>query len=90
MQDSINLVLLIIAAFAVSIPCGYIRESFRKFSIPWLLMAHLPIPLVVHMRHLAGFGWKFIPFTLLAAIGGQVIGARFRRARNRYAQPSEK
>ncbi len=81
MQDTINLVLLIIVAFAVSIPCGYVREGFRRFSIPWLVLAHLPIPLVVHLRHLAGFDWKFIPFTLLAAIGGQVIGGKLRRAR---------
>lgn len=81
MQDAFHLSGLVVAAFLVSIPCGYIRESFKKFSLPWLFLAHLPIPLVVHLRHLAGFGWKVIPFTLLSAVGGQVVGSWYKRRR---------
>lgn len=79
MQDSFAFAVLVIGAFLVSIPCGYLRESFKKFSLPWLFLAHLPIPLVVHFRHLAGFGWRVIPFTLGAAIAGQMVGGRYKR-----------
>lgn len=79
MQDSFALAGLVIGAFLLSIPCGYIRESFKKFSIPWLFLAHLPIPLVVHFRQLAGFGWRVIPFTLLSAIAGQMVGGMYKR-----------
>lgn len=89
MQDSINLAGLVVAAFLVSIPCGYLRESCRKFSLPWLFLAHLPIPLVVHLRHLAGFSWKVIPFTLLAAVGGQMVGGWYKR-RNAHGTKTTK
>ncbi len=79
MQDSFNFAGLVMGAFLASIPCGYLRESFKKFSLPWLFLAHLPIPLVVHFRHLAGFGWRVIPFTLAAAIGGQIVGGWYKR-----------
>lgn len=79
MQDAFNLAGVVVAAFLVSIPCGYLRQSCRKFSLPWLFLAHLPIPLVVHLRTMAGFSWKVIPFTLLAAVGGQVVGGWYKR-----------
>ena len=83
MQDSFSLVSLVLLAFTVSIPCGYVRESFKKFSLFWLLAAHLPIPMVYHMRQMAGFDWHVIPLTLASAIGGQMLGGWYkRRVRN--------
>lgn len=79
MQDAFSLVNLILLAFIISIPCGYVREYFRKFSIGWLLMAHMPIPLVYHLRHMAGFGWQIIPFTLASAVLGQMVGSWIKR-----------
>jgi hypothetical protein len=79
MQDSFTLAGLVLAAFLVSIPCGYLRESFKKFSLPWLFLAHLPIPLVVHFRHLAGFSWRIIPLTLGGALAGQIVGGWYKR-----------
>ncbi len=79
MQDSFALAGLVIAAFLISLPCGFFRESFKKFSIPWLFLVHLPIPLVIHFRYLTGFSWRVIPFTLGAAIAGQVLGGKYKR-----------
>lgn len=78
-QDSFLLAGLVLAAFFISIPCGYLRESFRKYSLIWFLLIHLPIPLVVHMRMLAGFSWRIVPLTLMAAIAGQVVGGWYKR-----------
>gem|GEM_PF-2182595 len=41
--------------------------------------AYLPIPLVVYLRHLAGFGWRVIPFTLGGAVAGQIVGGWYKR-----------
>lgn len=79
MQDSFALAGLVLFAFLVSIPCGYIRESYKKFSLPWLVMAHLPIPLVVIMRHKTGFSWHVIPLTLGGAVAGQIVGGWYKR-----------
>ena len=90
MQDSFALAGLVIFSFLASIPCGYIRESFKKFSIPWLFLAHLPIPLVVHLRLQAGFGWKVVPFTLLSAVAGQIVGGWYRRRRLNVKETSQR
>lgn len=90
MQDSFTFAGLVVAAFLVSIPCGYIRESFKKFSIPWLFLAHLPIPFVVHFRKMAGFGWKVIPFTLFSAVAGQIIGGIYKRRMGRERKTTKR
>ncbi len=79
MQDSFRLAGLLVLAFSISIPCGYWRESFRKYSFGWFLMIHLPIPLVVIMRIAAGFSLRVIPLTLGSAVAGQVVGGWYRR-----------
>jgi hypothetical protein len=78
-QDSFLLAGLLVLAFLISIPCGYIRESFRKYSLMWFVLIHLPIPLVVHMRMMAGFSWRVVPLTLGGAIAGQIVGGWYKR-----------
>ncbi len=90
MQDSFTLAGLVLFAFLASIPCGYIRESFKKFSIPWLFLAHLPIPLVVNLRLKAGFSWKIIPLTLVSAVLGQVVGGWYKRRRTNVGKTSKR
>lgn len=90
MQDSFSLVGLVLMSFIVSVPCGYVRESFKKFSLLWLLMAHLPIPMVYHMRQMAGFDWHVIPLTLASAIGGQMLGGWYKRRVRRGRKTSKR
>ncbi len=90
MQDSFSLVGLVLLSFIISIPCGYLRESFRKFSFFWILMAHLPIPMVYYMRKMAGFDWHVIPLTLTSAIGGQILGGWYKRRVRRGRKTSQR
>ena len=90
MQDSFSLVSLVLLAFIVSVPCGYVRESFKKFSLFWLLSAHIPIPMVYHMRQVAGFDWQVIPLTLASAIGGQMLGGWYKRRIRRGRKTSQR
>lgn len=87
MQVSIPLVIgLVILAFVISVPCGYLRYNYPKFSFMWFLLIHLPIPFIVLLRIKAGFDWQIIPLTLAGSIAGQVAGSRFNRRRRRYAK----
>lgn len=79
MQEPIILAGLIALAFVISIPCGYMRESFPRFSFMWFLLIHLPIPVVVVMRMAAGFSWHVFPLTLGAAVAGQIVGGMIRK-----------
>ena len=54
MQVLITIIGLIILTFVVSVPCGYLRQNFKKYSFMWFLLIHLPIPFIVLLRLRAG------------------------------------
>ena len=80
-EQFLPLAALIIFAFAVNLPLGYLRETSRKFSLRWFILIHLSIPFIIALRSMFGFGWPLIPVTLACAVGGQVLGGRLRRRR---------
>jgi len=81
MQVAITIIGLIILAFLISIPCGYLRQNYRKYSFMWFFLIHLPIPFIVLLRVKAGVGWQFIPLTLGGSVAGQIIGGILSRRR---------
>lgn len=81
MQASFSVVGLIILAFVVSVPCGYLRQNYKKYSFMWFFLIHLPIPLIVLMRVKAGLGWQYVPLTLGGSVAGQIIGGVLSRRR---------
>lgn len=70
---------LLIFAFGVNLPLGYLRETSRKFSLHWFVLVHLSIPFIIVLRSMLGFDWPLIPFTIACAIAGQLVGSRIRR-----------
>jgi len=81
LQGSIILVCLVILAFMISVPCGYIRQNYTKYSFMWFLLIHIPIPFIVLLRVGAGLSWHYIPLTLAGSVAGQIAGGRFSRRR---------
>lgn len=78
-----KLAAVVLATLLINLPCGYWRESVRRFSPAWFVAIHLAVPLVVAMRHYSGLGyaWYTYPCVIAAYFGGQYIGARLRRRR---------
>ncbi len=76
-----HLLLVAIAVLLLNLPFGFWRAGTRKYSLPWLLAVHLPVPAVVGMRFLSGLGWQFITFPILvsAFLTGQYLGGSVRR-----------
>ncbi len=70
-------------AFIISVPCGYIRQNYAKYSFMWFLLIHIPIPFIVLMRVEAELDWHMIPFTLGGSIAGQIVGGIIGRRRKR-------
>jgi hypothetical protein len=83
MQEQLSVIGLITMAFIISIPCGYLRENFRKYSFMWFLLIHIPIPFIVLLRIKAGLNWHFIPLTLGGSVAGQIVGGVLNRRRKR-------
>jgi hypothetical protein len=69
-----------LAVLIVNLPFGYWRAGLRKFSVPWFLAIHAPVPLVIGIRLLAGLGWHLGTVAVLAAafLSGQLLGGRLR------------
>jgi hypothetical protein len=76
------LIAVALATLVLNLPFGFWRAGVRKFSLSWFLAVHVPVPLIVGMRLLAGIGWHLITFPVLvgAFFGGQLLGGRMRSA----------
>ena len=79
MHGIFALIGLILFAFAINMPLGYLRQNYRKFTFGWYFYIHISIPLIIYLRIKAGFSWMFIPLTLGAAVAGQLAGGRLNR-----------
>jgi hypothetical protein len=77
-------------AFALNLPLGAWRTHHERFSVLWFLAIHVPIPLVIVLRLASGQGWRLIPVLVIAAVAGQLVGARlYSQWRARHAaQPA--
>jgi hypothetical protein len=72
-----------VAALAVNLPLGYLREGTRKLSLMWFVYIHLSVPVIAYLRisnHVSA--WAIPPFVVCALIG-QIAGGRMRRIRQK-------
>lgn len=83
MQGTFTILGLVLLAFVISIPCGYLRQNYRKYSFMWFFLIHVPIPFIILLRLKAGVSWHFIPLTLGGSVAGQVVGGIVSRRRRR-------
>jgi len=71
--------------FVLNLPFGLWRARVRRFSWPWILAIHLPVPLIIALRIYGGLGWRFITFPVLigAFFAGQFAGGKAGHLLNR-------
>eukprot|EP01134_Creolimax_fragrantissima_P007118 CFRG7118T1 len=63
-------------AFLGNIPLGMWRERCHPLSVQWFFAVHACVPIVVISRRRMGLNHLAIPFTLAAAVAGQVLGPK--------------
>ena len=80
---ALKLALLVLGAFGLNVPLGYLRNNYRRFSFGWYFYVHISIPVIIYLRVKASFSWKVVPLTLGGAIAGQIVGGLWHRRRNR-------
>ena len=76
----------------LNLPFGYWRAGVGKFTVPWFLAVHAPVPLVVSLRILSGLGWHLKVFPVLAGafFTGQYLGGKLRHWWNRRPCPERR
>ncbi len=74
------------AVVVVNLPFGFWRASVKKFTRPWFLAVHLPVPLVIALRIASGIGFHLItlPVTVGAFFAGQLLGGLVRSSWVRF------
>jgi hypothetical protein len=72
--SSFLLLVLLIVTFAITLPFGVWRSRCRRYSLPWFLAVHIPIPVIFLLRTGGGFPWTSIPFYLCSTVLGQLAG----------------
>lgn len=70
---------------ALNVPFGFWRAGTRKYSLPWFLAIHVPVPIAVGLRMAAGVGFRLsvLPVFVGAFFAGQYLGGTVRRSWNR-------
>ncbi len=69
------------AVLVLNLPFGFWRASVARFSRPWFLAVHIPVPFVIALRILSGLGWRLSTFPVMvgAFFAGQLAGGAVRR-----------
>jgi hypothetical protein len=69
----------------LNVPFGFWRAGTKRFTLPWFLAIHVPVPLAVGLRLSAGVGWRLgtLPLFVGAFVVGQFLGGRLRPAKRR-------
>jgi hypothetical protein len=75
-----NLAAVAAAVLVVNLPFGFWRAGVKRFTLPWFLAVHAPVPAVVGLRVLSGLGWQpsTVPALAGAFFAGQFLGGRLR------------
>lgn len=86
----LTLIIVLFFVFLINIPFGYWRANVKKFSVPWFLSVHLPVPLIAYLRNQYHYSWIVITIALYvgAYFLGQYIGGRTSLLMRRYGKVS--
>ena len=70
--------ILIVSAFSflVNIPIGIWKEHYKRFSLPWIVILHLSVPVIIVLRIYLNANLYFIPLFIALAVAGQWIGKK--------------
>ncbi|MCD6271882.1 MAG: hypothetical protein J7K30_03305 [Deltaproteobacteria bacterium] len=74
-----NYWLIAIFVLIINLPFGFWRVQTNKFSRYWFLAVHIPVPIVILLRLVAGTGLqlKTLPIFVCAFLSGQFLGGKF-------------
>jgi len=67
---------LLILAFLINLPFGFLRSRSKKYSFKWFVYIHFPVFLVIIARISSHTDYRFIPLLILSAVAGQLLGGK--------------
>ena len=77
-QEVVIIIAILVVAYGLNLPLGYLRSGVRKFSVSWFIYVHLSIPLIAYLRISHHVPLLSIPLFITAAVAGQFSGGMIR------------
>ena len=71
-----HIMAVLIVTFMLHFPFGIVGSGYRKYSRPWARCLYIPIVLTIIMRRVVGIDYTHIPYFIMVALSGQVLGRR--------------
>lgn len=71
-----KILLVMLFAFLLNLPLGYLRSFEKKFYLKWFVYVHASIPLIIALRRFLGITIKFAPLFIIFAVFGQMLGGK--------------
>ncbi len=72
--------LLLSSILLINVPFGYWRANSKKFSWPWIMAVHIPVPIAIGLRLMfLGWVWLLLPAFVAVYSIGQVVGGKLRK-----------
>jgi len=73
-----SILIVSLSSYLINVPLGMWRERYKKFSLPWFVILHLSVPVIIALRiYLKANPW-FIPLFIALAVSGQLTGKKLR------------
>jgi hypothetical protein len=66
-------------SFLINVPLGMWRERYKKLSLPWFIIIHLSVPVIIVLRIYLKANMYFIPLFIALAVSGQLTGGKIAR-----------
>ena len=70
------ILLLFVFTLLINLPFGYARSKAKRYSFRWFLYIHVPIPVIFLIRTISHIEMRYIPFFIVAAVVGQIVGGK--------------
>jgi hypothetical protein len=80
-MENDHLVFSLFLTFFLHLPFGAYGARFKRFTRPWGRCLYIPIVITIILRRSLGIGYGLIPYFIVIALIGQVIGKRLGKKR---------
>ena len=72
----LNILIVSVFSFLINIPLGIWKERYKKYSLPWFVVLHLSVPVIIVLRIYLKANPYFIPLFIALAVAGQFVGKK--------------
>jgi len=74
-----DIIWVALLAFSINLMLGLWGRKYKKFTLPWWLMIHASVPIIIVLRIFHHIPNIFIPLFIIVAVVGQWVGKKYIR-----------